>query len=139
MTYREPLYRPFYVAEVDAEMPGLYGIGCSQCGASNGWVQLAYSADKLIGASVELDRRLAERPMRHEPTGLPRFGPTARVQKGAIQPRRLRPSPDPLMRIAEANGPLTTDAAAPSRLWLHCLACNAGHLVDPIAQLVSSP
>ncbi len=135
--HRIPVYRPFYIPEIDADYPGLYGIGCAECGASNGWVQLAYTGGRLIGATVELDRRLAALEMRHEPTRLPRFGQAKRGQK---HEPRMRPSPDPVMRSWEAPARhLSTDTGAPSRLWLHCLRCRAGHLVDPVAQLVQSP
>lgn len=137
VSYRVPVYRPFDSDPPGVEVPGLYGIGCSACGASNGWVELVYADDgRIFGASVELDRRLDELGV-HGELGLPRFGRPKRLNKHEA---RGRPSPDPVLRAWESLERVqSTDTGAPSRVWLHCLKCRSGHLVDPVAQVVPSP
>ncbi len=136
MTHRIPVYRPVYIPDIDADYPGLYDIDCAECGANNGSVRLAYTAGRLIGATVRLDRRLLLRPTAHVATGLPRFG-AVRTLKGK-QARGLRRSTNSMFRRAEEAPVLSTYTDAPNRLWLYCVECNAGHLVHPMAHVLPS-
>ncbi len=135
--YRFPTYRPVYDNDLDGWIPGIFNIECACCGMYNGAVALAYGDGRVIGVTVELDRRLVERG-RHEATGLPRYGPSNRLQKGKTP--RLRRAPDRFGRIAESYSAVTTATGVlgPNRLWLHCWDCNAGHLADPMTTLVPS-